>query len=66
MKSKNRGYLVVGSRKPNYYKLAINLLESVKDYNPKAKTCLVTEERFLDGRESVADHVILCNGHYRA
>ena len=45
---------------------AINLIESIKDYYPEAQVALVTEERFLDGREECADHIILCNDHYRA
>lgn len=66
MKEQTKGFLVVGSRKKNYYVLAVNLLEAVKDYYPEAQTCLVTEERFLDGREEVADHLVFCDDHYRA
>ena len=44
----SNGYLVVASRKESFYRLAINCLESLKDYYPDAKCCLVTEERFLD------------------
>ena len=61
----NNGYLVVASRKESFYRLAINCLESLKDYYPDAKCCLVTEERFLDGRESIADDIIFCGNHYR-
>ena len=54
----SKGYLVVASKKPNFYSLAINCIESIKDYYPDAKCCLVTEEKFLDGREYVADDLI--------
>lgn len=60
------GYLVVASNRSTFFSLAINLLESIRDYYPEANLCLVTEERFCDGRESVADHVIYCDDHYRA
>lgn len=61
------GYLVVASRKYSYYKLAINCLESIKDYYPEANLCLVTEEKFCDGRERIADHVIHTQeSHYRS
>ena len=62
----NNGYLVVASRKKSFYRLAINCLESLKDYYPDARCCLVTEEKFLDGREDIADDLIFCDNHYRA
>jgi hypothetical protein len=64
--SQNNGYLVVASKEYRYFAWAINLLEGIKDYYPEAKVCLVTEEKFLDGREDIADHIILCDDHYRA
>lgn len=64
--SPTKGYLVVASNKPNFYKYAINLIESVKDFDPETPFCLVTEERFLDGQEKIADDLILCDNHYRA
>lgn len=68
MQSKNltKGYLVVASRKKRFYTLAVNLLNSIKDFYPEAKCCLVTEERFLDESSSVADDIIICTDHYRA
>ena len=66
IKKLSKGYLVVASRKPNFYSLAINCIESIKDYYPDAKCCLVTEEKFLDGREDIADDLIFCDDHYRA
>lgn len=66
MKEPSKGYLVVASRNINFYTYAINLIESIKDYHPEARVCLVTEERFLDGREDIADDLIFCDNHYRA
>lgn len=66
MKQPSKGYLVVASKEPHYYNWAIQLLESIKDFYPEAKVCLVTEQRFLDGREEVADHLIFCDDHIRA
>ena len=61
----SKGYLVVASKNSNFYSLAINCIESLKDYYPEAKVCLVTEEIFLDGREYIADDIIFCGSHYR-
>lgn len=62
----NNGFLVVASKKRAFYSLAINAIESVKDYWPEAKFCLVTEPRFLDSRSSVADHILECDNNVRA
>jgi len=61
----SKGYLVVASKNSNFYSLAINCIESLRDYYPEAKVCLVTEERFLDGREYVADDLIFCGSNKR-
>lgn len=61
----SKGFLVVASKTHRFYSLAINLIESIKDYYPDAKICLVTEERFCDGRESIADHLIFCGDRQR-
>ena len=66
MKKPSRGYLIVASRLYCYYAWSINLIEQLKDYYPEAQVCFVVEERFCDGREEIADHVIHCNDHYRA
>jgi len=65
MKNLYKGYLVVASKEYVYYAWAINLLEQIKDYNPDAKVCLVTEERFVDSRAEIADHIVYCGNHYR-
>jgi len=62
----NKGFVVVASRKNNFYIYAINLIESIKDFYPEAHVTLVTEERFIDGREDIADNIIFCDDHYRA
>lgn len=67
MKSEeSKGYIIVASTKVFFYKAAINLIESIKDFYPEAKCCLVTEEKFLDGQEKIADDLILCDNHPRA
>ena len=66
MKAENNGFLVVASKDYRYYAWGVNLLEQIKDYYPEAKTCFVVKERFCDGREEVADHVVYCGDHYRA
>ena len=63
--SKTKGYLVVGSKHYRFYSFALNVIESIKDYYPEAKCCLVTEERFLDGREKIADDLLLCGSGVR-
>lgn len=65
-KVQTKGYLTVASGYKSFYNMAMNLIESILDYHPEAKITLVTEERFLDGRESICDQVILCDDHYRA
>ena len=62
----SKGYVIVASRKKFFYVSALNLIESIRDFYPEAKVCLVTEEKFLDGREEIADKVIFCDDHKRA
>ena len=64
--SQNNGYLIVASKEDVYYAWALNLIEQIKDYHPEAKVCFVTEERFCDGREKIADHIVFCDDNYRA
>ena len=66
MKLKNDGYLIVASNEYLYYAWGIHLIEQIKDYHPEAKVCFVVEERFCDGREQIADHIIFCDNHRRA
>lgn len=66
MSELSKGFVVVASRNINFYTYAINLIESIKDYYPEAQVTLVTEERFLDGREDIADTLLFCDNHYRA
>jgi hypothetical protein len=66
MSEETKGYIVVASREKRYYSFATHLIGTIKDHYPEANCTLVTEERFLDGRESEADNVIICDNHYRA
>ena len=67
MQSPTKGFLVVASKKPNFYKYAINLIDSIRDFYEDAKVCLVTEERFLESRgKELADDILFCDDHYRA
>ena len=66
MSQPTKGYLLVASNDPIYYSWACNLMGGIKDYYPEAQICLVTEERFIDSRADDADHIIFCDGHYRA
>ena len=64
---KTKGYLVVASKRINFYKYALNLIDSIRDFNEDAKICLVTEEHFLDDKgRDLADDIIFCDNHYRA
>jgi hypothetical protein len=60
-----KGFLLVASTRPRFFDLAINAINSIRDNYPDAKVCLVTEEAFCDGRESIADHLIYCSNHVR-
>lgn len=66
MSEPTKGYVVVASKKRVFYVSAINLMETIKDFYPEAQITFVTEERFLDGRERVADTVLHCDDHARA
>ncbi len=66
MKNPSKGYVIIASRNVFFYKSALYLIESIKDFYPDAKCCLVTEERFLDGYETIADDLLLCDDHLRA
>mgnify|MGYP003649157997 CR=1 FL=1 len=61
------GYLIVASKRDNFYSMAIQLAESIKDFDEDANICIVTEKRFEDHRlREVATDVIYCDDHYRA
>ena len=64
-KNLSKGFLVVASCTKKFYLLALNLIETIKDYYPEAQFCLVTEKRFCDGRESIADIVMHCGNNTR-
>lgn len=65
--SPTKGYVIVASRTKFFYVSACNLIESILDFDPDAKCCLVTEDRFLDDRgRRIADKIIYCDDHKRA
>jgi len=61
-----KGYVVIASTKVFFYLSAINLIESIKEFDKNAQVTLYTEERFLDGQEWVADQVEFIDNHTRA
>lgn len=63
---KTKGFVVVASRLPAFYYSAINLMESLRDFIPDAKIAFFTEQRFLDGREKIADYVDFVPNHIRS
>lgn len=60
------GYVVVGNVKKFFYLSAINLVETIKAYNPNAHVTLFTEERFIDEQADWADNVVFVGDHKRA
>ena len=63
---KSKGFVVVASKKKNFYIYACNLIDSLRDFYPDANITLVTEEGFIDDRAELADNIIHCDDHYRA
>jgi len=64
--NKTKGYLAVATIDSFFYKSALNLFETIKDFDPEAKVCLATEKSFLDGREKeICDYVIDAPNHVR-
>lgn len=67
MKEKTKGIVVVASNKPNFYVMAIQLIDSIRDFDEDVNITLVCEEWMVDERaEELADNIIHCGGHYRA
>ena len=62
----SEGYVVVASTKKLFYDMAINLIDSIKDFHPEAQCALFTEERFLDGKEKIVDHLDFIEDHTRS
>jgi len=67
LKEKTKGFVVVASKKRNFYVYAVNLIDSIRDFYEDANITLVCEEWMLDdhGKE-LADNIIYCDDHYRA
>lgn len=64
-KEPTKGFLIVASKTVEFYRMAINLSENIRDYIPDANICLVCEEWMIDGREDVADVVLHCGNGQR-
>lgn len=62
----SRGYVVVASVTNFYYISAINLIDSIKEYNPEANVTLVTEKKLLDSSSDIADNIVICDSHKRS
>lgn len=60
-----KGYIVVASKEHRFYRMAISLIQSIKDFDPENQICFVTEKSFCDGDEAMADHLIYCGDHVR-
>jgi hypothetical protein len=65
-KSETRGYVVVASKERFFYLSALNLMHSIRDFDPDANIFFYTEERFYDsGADVVADKIEFCGDHAR-
>ena len=59
------GYIIVGNMREIYYRSALYLIDSIREYDPNRPICLTTEQRFVTGKEDI-DDLIICNDHERA
>ena len=67
MSEKSKGFVIVASKKINFYRYAVNLAESILDYYEDAKITLFCEEwMFEELHRDLFDQVIWCSNHYRA
>lgn len=67
MSEKSKGFVLVASRKINFYRYAINLAESILDYYEDAKISLFCEPWMFEERHrELFDNVFECSDHYRA
>lgn len=57
----SKGYVVVASRKNFYYYSALNLISSIKEFDPDAKCCLVAEQQMFDlgGTHFIDDLIVV-------
>ena len=62
----SKGYVVVASCEEFYYYSALNLIQSIKDFDSENKVCLVVQKSLLDTASNVADDIILCKDHKRS
>jgi len=67
VKEKTKGIVVVASNKPNFYVMALQLIDSIRDFDEDINITLVCEDWMEDERaREFANNVIHCDGHYRA
>jgi hypothetical protein len=67
MSERSKGFVLVASRKINFYRYAINLAESILDYYEDAKITLFCEPWMFEERHrELFDNVEWCSDHYRA
>jgi len=63
----SKGYVLVASKKINFYKYAVNLAESILDYHEDAKITLFCEPWMVeDQHRDLFDNIFECSDHYRA
>lgn len=64
---KSKGFVIVASKKINFYRYAVNLAESILDFYEDAKITLYCEEwMFQEVHRDLFDDVVWCSNHYRA
>lgn len=52
------GFILVASRDRLYYELALNAVQSLKDYYPNSHVTLFAHKNFLDDRAKIFDNII--------
>lgn len=60
----NDGFLIVASKTKSFYISAKFLADSIKDYMPDAKVCLVVDEDLIDDHNDMFDHMIFTERQY--
>jgi hypothetical protein len=67
MTEKSKGFVLVASNKPNFYKYAVNLAESILDFYPEARITLFCEPWMVEEQDKdIFENIFECNNHYRA
>jgi hypothetical protein len=67
MAEKSKGFVLVASNKPNFYKYAVNLAESIIDFYPEARITLFCEPWMVEEQDrDIFENILECSNHYRA